>query len=114
MTEVLLRVLAVAFAAAAVVAVAVIARKMMRGPRLSTLFAPKPARRIAVIEQVAIDAKRKLVLVRRDNIEHLLMTGGPIDVVVETGIGATHRASDAKTSPSGSAHAPHPLGLAAE
>jgi hypothetical protein len=27
-----------------------------------------------------------LVLVRRDNVEHLIMTGGPVDVVIETGI----------------------------
>lgn len=113
MTEVLLRVLAVAFAAAAVVAAAVIARKIMRGPRLTTLFASKPMRRIDVIEQVAIDAKRKLILVRRDNVEHLLMTGGPVDIVVESAIGAGQRDPGTKTAPS-SAHPPHPLGLAAE
>ncbi len=26
------------------------------------------------------------MLVRRDNVEHLIMTGGPVDVVIETGI----------------------------
>ncbi len=26
------------------------------------------------------------MLIRRDNVEHLIMTGGPVDVVIETGI----------------------------
>ncbi|MEO0731028.1 MAG: flagellar biosynthesis protein FliO, partial [Pseudomonadota bacterium] len=30
--------------------------------------------------------RRKLVLIRRDQTEHLIMTGGPVDVLVETGI----------------------------
>jgi len=44
-------------------------------------------RRLAVVEQAPVDGRRRLVLVRRDGVEHLLMTGGPIDVVVENGIG---------------------------
>lgn len=43
-------------------------------------------RRLTVIDSVAIDPKRQLLIVRRDNVEHLLLTGGPQDVVVETGI----------------------------
>jgi flagellar protein FliO/FliZ len=42
--------------------------------------------RLAVIDAAAVDGRRRLVLVRRDNIEHLLMIGGPSDVVVETNI----------------------------
>ncbi|WP_136656897.1 flagellar biosynthetic protein FliO [Nitratireductor sp. XY-223] len=42
--------------------------------------------RLAVLDATAVDARRKLVLVRRDNIEHLLMIGGPSDIVVERGI----------------------------
>src|SRR5207237_7395687 len=42
--------------------------------------------RLAVIDAAAVDGRRRLVLVRRDNIEHLLMIGGPADVVVETNI----------------------------
>jgi flagellar protein FliO/FliZ len=33
-----------------------------------------------------VDGRRRLVLVRRDNIEHLLMIGGPTDIVVESNI----------------------------
>ena len=39
--------------------------------------------RIAVMDSAQVDARRRLVLIRRDNIEHLLLIGGPSDVVVE-------------------------------
>src|SRR6476660_2868823 len=42
--------------------------------------------RLAVIDAAAVDGRRRLVLVRRDNIEHLLMIGGPSDIVVEANI----------------------------
>ena len=42
--------------------------------------------RLAVIDSAAVDGRRKLVIIRRDNVEHLLMIGGPTDVVVETNI----------------------------
>jgi hypothetical protein len=61
--------------------------------------------RLGVTEAAAIgDGKRQLLLIRRDNIEHLVMTGGPSDVVIETNIvratavareSAPARASDA-------------------
>ena len=74
------------------------------------LFKSPSEKRIGAIETAAIDAKRKLVLIRRDNVEHLIMTGGPVDVVIETGIGAgappaVHPASpDGTARPSGNAH----------
>lgn len=43
-------------------------------------------RRLAVVEAVAVDGRRRLVLVRRDDREHLLLVGGVTDVVVESGI----------------------------
>lgn len=42
--------------------------------------------RLAVIDAASIDGRRRLVLIRRDNIEHLLMIGGPSDVVIEPNI----------------------------
>src|SRR5258707_12376596 len=42
--------------------------------------------RLAVIDAAAVDGRRRLVLVRRDNVEHLLMIGGPTEIVVETNI----------------------------
>jgi flagellar protein FliO/FliZ len=43
-------------------------------------------RRLGVVETASVDARRKLVLVRRDDVEHLIIIGGPVDMVVETGI----------------------------
>ncbi len=42
--------------------------------------------RLAVIDAASVDGRRRLVLIRRDNVEHLLMIGGPTDVVVEPNI----------------------------
>lgn len=42
--------------------------------------------RLAVIDAANVDARRRLILIRRDNIEHLLMIGGPTDIVVEPNI----------------------------
>jgi flagellar protein FliO/FliZ len=54
------------------------------------LFPQRPEPRLAVMEQASVDRMRRLVLIRRDDVEHLIMTGGPIDVVIETGIAAPH------------------------
>lgn len=43
-------------------------------------------RRLTVVDALALDTKRQLFIVRRDNVEHLILTGGPQDVVLETGI----------------------------
>lgn len=52
----------------------------------SSLFGNRAERRLDVVEHSSIDGRRRLVLVRRDDVEHLIMTGGPVDVVIETGI----------------------------
>src|SRR5690606_29191713 len=43
-------------------------------------------RRLSVVDTLPLDPKRQLVIVRRDNVEHLLLVGGPQDIVVEGGI----------------------------
>jgi len=57
------------------------------GSIANTFFGPKPEKRLEVVDQANVDGRRRLVLIRRDDIEHLIMTGGPVDVVIETGIG---------------------------
>ncbi|MBI1201359.1 MAG: hypothetical protein GC182_02490, partial [Rhodopseudomonas sp.] len=42
--------------------------------------------RLAVIDAATVDARRRLVLIRRDNVEHLLLIGGLTDIVVEPNI----------------------------
>jgi flagellar protein FliO/FliZ len=49
-------------------------------------FGPKPEKRLEIMDQFNVDGRRRLVLVRRDDVEHLIMTGGPVDIVIETGI----------------------------
>jgi hypothetical protein len=44
------------------------------------------APRLAVPDTLAVDSRRKLVLVRRDNVEHLLLVGGSTDLVIEPAI----------------------------
>lgn len=43
-------------------------------------------RRLAIVDSLVVDQKRQLLVIRRDNVEHLILTGGPHDVVIETGI----------------------------
>jgi hypothetical protein len=50
--------------------------------------------RLGVSEYHEIDKMRRLVLVRRDDVEHLLMIGGERDVVIETRIGAPAAAEE--------------------
>lgn len=42
--------------------------------------------RLAVVDFAQVDSRRKLVIIRRDNVEHLVMIGGPSDVLIETNI----------------------------
>lgn len=41
------------------------------------------SRRLALVESLSLDAKHRLVLVRRDDREHLLLLGATGDLVVE-------------------------------
>ncbi len=47
-------------------------------------------RRLMVVDQLPLDTRRQLLIIRRDNVEHLILTGGPQDVVIETGIAVEH------------------------
>lgn len=42
--------------------------------------------RLTVMDATPVDARRRLILVRRDDVEHLILIGGPTDVVVEQNI----------------------------
>lgn len=44
------------------------------------------SRRLAVVDSIALDQGRRLVLLRRDGIEHLVLIGGSSDVLVEADI----------------------------
>ena len=61
----------------------------------------KRGSRLAVTEFRELDKLRHLVLIRRDNEEHLLLIGGPQDVVIETNIG---RYEDSYAEETGALH----------
>jgi len=61
------------------------------GALTAGFFGPKPEKRLDVVDQATVDGRRRLVIIRRDDVEHLIMTGGPVDVVIETNIGADRR-----------------------
>jgi len=42
--------------------------------------------RLGIVDIFDLDRQRQLILLRRDNVEHLLLVGGPNDVVIETNI----------------------------
>lgn len=66
--------------------------------------------RLSVVESLAVDNRRQLVLVRRDGVEHLLLVGGPSDLVVEpTILRARQRPAARPAAPDGPvANAPQP------
>ncbi|KXF77003.1 hypothetical protein ATN84_13530 [Paramesorhizobium deserti] len=72
------------------------------------------APRLSVMDAAAVDNRRRLVLVRRDDVEHLILIGGPTDVVVEQNIVQAARAQSrthtpkAEAEPFVSAPAPSP------
>jgi flagellar protein FliO/FliZ len=52
---------------------------------LGVVTAGTRGRRLSIVESLALDARHRLVLVRRDDREHLLLLGNG-ETVVETGI----------------------------
>lgn len=87
MVDILLYVLFFAVLVLTVLAALWVMRNSLGGQSpMVALFGQRPEKRLAVVEHASVDGRRRLVLVRRDNVEHLIMTGGPVDVLIETGI----------------------------
>lgn len=92
MLQILFYILLAAAAVGAIYVAALFVKGYLNGtPASSVLFGPKPERRLDVVEHASIDGRRRLVLIRRDEVEHLIMTGGPVDVVIETNIAPQRR-----------------------
>jgi flagellar protein FliO/FliZ len=64
---------------------ALLARRFVPGARNINRRGVK--RRLSVIEVVPVDTKRRLVLLKRDDTEHLVMLGPNGDTVIERNIG---------------------------
>jgi len=57
--------------------------------RLIGAAGPARGQRLAVLESRMIDPRRRLVLVQRDDVAHLIVLGPNSETVVETGIAAS-------------------------
>ncbi len=60
------------------------------------------ARRLSVVEVMPLDARRRLVLLRRDDTEHLVLLGGGADLHLERMTAGRQALSDEKPLPAGS------------
>lgn len=77
-------ILALAFVLALIGIVAALARRFGLGYRAAPRS--KGQRRLAIVEVMPVDAKRRLVLFRRDATEHLVLMGAGSDLLIERGI----------------------------
>ena len=48
----------------------------------------KPDARLRVVESLSLDTRRRAVIIRRDNVEHLLVLGATSETLIETDIRA--------------------------
>lgn len=72
---------------AALVILAVLLLALMMWRTFGGNVRGRRGQRLGISEYHEIDKMRRLVLVRRDNVEHLILIGGPQDVVIEQRIG---------------------------
>ncbi len=63
-------------------------------------------RRLEIVDTQNIDSKRQVIIIRRDNVEHLIMTGGPADLVIESGIAVPEPAPAQPRRPAAAARRP--------
>jgi flagellar protein FliO/FliZ len=68
-------------------AIAYLAKRLGLGGRLTPTNAGRD-RRLGIVEVQPLDGRRKLVLIKRDDSEHLVILGQNTETVVETRIGA--------------------------
>ena len=71
---------------AAVAALALLLIVLLSWRALSPRMSGRRGQRLGISEYYEIDKSRRLVLVRRDNVEHLILIGGSQDLVIEPGI----------------------------
>jgi hypothetical protein len=97
-------------AALVLLVLVLLAIKLIRSLTFGTFVAGGRNRktRLAVMDATAVDSHRRLVLIRRDDTEHLLLIGGPTDVVVERDIRLVQPRRPALTGHASPDALPHP------
>ena len=68
--------------------------RLLFGPRIRGGVGGRRQPRLGVVDAYDLDRQRQLVLVRRDNVEHLIMIGGPNDMLIESRHDRPARARD--------------------
>jgi flagellar protein FliO/FliZ len=63
-------------------------------------------RRLGTVETSSIDARHRLILVRRDSVEHLVLVGPTSSLLIETGIPAPTAGAPGAASGPGAASSP--------
>lgn len=74
-----------------------VARRFGFGDALSATRGASP--RLAVVEVKVLDSRRKLVLLRHDAKEHLVLLGANQDLLIESGVAPAHSEAGARKSP---------------
>lgn len=80
--------LALAFVLVLIAGLAALLRRSGFGERLAATPSSAGVRRLSLIEVRPLDAKHKLVLLRRDDREHLVLLGATSDLLIESDIAA--------------------------
>ncbi len=78
-------VIALVFVLGLIGVLSIVAKRVGLSPR-ATRPTPGAKKRLSIVEVMAVDAKRRLVLIRRDDKEHLVLLGADRDLVVESNV----------------------------
>ena len=103
--------LALGFVLVLIAGLAALVRRSGFGERLTATPSSAGRRRLSLVEVRPLDAKHKLVLLRRDDREHLVLLGATSDLLIEGDIPAPPEppaAADGGTSPAAGATAGDP------
>jgi flagellar protein FliO/FliZ len=79
---------ALGFVLVLIAGLAAVVRRSGFGERLAATPSSAGERRLYLVEVRPLDAKRKLVLIRRDDREHLVLLGAASDLLIESDIPA--------------------------
>ena len=90
---------ALAFVLGLIAVFALIAQRSGLVPRVKARGTGGDDKRLEVVDVLNVDGKRRLVLIRRDDREHLLMLGGQQDLLVEEGIARGVKAAAPSSQP---------------
>ena len=93
-------VVALVFVLGLIGVLAIVAKRAGLSPR-ATRPTPGAKKRLSIVEVMAVDAKRRLVLIRRDDREHLVLLGVDRDLVVESNIAPPSKPSYEQPSDTG-------------